>query len=189
MGRAVGVRSGRRSARSVRATEVRPSEPSGDIRARSPRRRRSHQNVAMPTAQETYNEMLKTAIAPGLRSIGFKGSGQNYRLPSDDHWAMLGFQKSTSSDAGHVRFTVNVLVVSRSKWDAVRAESPHLPERPTATTFWGTFVWQKRIGDLLSGGEDLWWEIEAGVDPSGLADAVVWAVRDSVLPAMHRQMR
>jgi uncharacterized protein DUF4304 len=94
----------------------------------------------MPTAQEAYKEMLKTAIAPGLRSSGFKGSGQNYRLPSDHYWAMLGFQKSTSSDAGRVRFTVNVLVVSRSKWDAVRAESPHLPERPTATTFWGTFV-------------------------------------------------
>lgn len=79
--------------------------------------------------------MLKTLVAPRLRTIGLKGSGQNYRLPSDDYWALLGFQKSTSSDASHVRFTCNVLVVSKSVWDAVRAESPHLPERPTATTF------------------------------------------------------
>jgi hypothetical protein len=133
--------------------------------------------------------MLKTSVAPGLRSLGFKGSGQNYRLPADDHWAMLGFQKSTSSDARHVRFTANVLVVSRSAWDAARSQSPHLPERPTASTYWGTFVWQKRVGALLPGGEDLWWEVEAGTDPAELADAILWAVQDYVLPAMRRRMK
>jgi hypothetical protein len=145
--------------------------------------------LAVQTAQDTYAAMLKTLIAPGLRAVGFKGSGQNYRLPSDDYWAMLGFQKSTSSDASHVRFTGNVVVVSRSGWDAIRAESPHLPERPTATTYWGTFVWQKRIGALLPGGEDLWWEVEAGSDAAELADAILWAIRDYVLPAMQRQMK
>jgi Domain of unknown function (DUF4304) len=145
--------------------------------------------LAVQTAQDTYAAMLKTLIAPGLRAVGFKGSGQNYRLPSDDYWAMLGFQKSTSSDASHVRFTGNVVVVSRSGWDAIRAESPHLPERPTATTYWGTFVWQKRIGELLPGGEDQWWEVEAGSDAAELADAILWAIRDYVLPAMQRQMK
>jgi hypothetical protein len=140
------------------------------------------------TAQDTYAEMLKTLVAPGLRAIGFKGSSQNYRLPSNDYWAMLGFQKSTSSDATQVRFTANVLVVPRSAWDAVRTEKPHLPERPTATTYWGTYVWQKRIGELLPGGEEMWWEIEAGADAAELADAIVWAVRDYVVPAMRRQI-
>jgi hypothetical protein len=143
----------------------------------------------MPKAQETYGEVLKTLIAPGLRALGFKGSGQNYRLPSDDHWAMLGFQKSTSSDATRVRFTANVLVVSRSAWDAARAEQSYLPEHPTATTYWGTHVWQKRIGELLPGGEDMWWDLKAGADVAGLADAIVWVVRDYVLPAMRRQMK
>jgi hypothetical protein len=89
----------------------------------------------MPTAQETYGELLKKRVAPALCELGFKGSGQNYRLPSDDYWALLGLQKSTSSDAGRVRFTANVLVVSRADWDTVREERPRLPERPTATTF------------------------------------------------------
>lgn len=74
-------------------------------------------------------ERLKTLIALCLRAIGFKGSGQNFRLPSDDHWAMLGSQKSTSSDATHVRFTANVLVVSRVAWDAARAEQ-QVPDPP-----------------------------------------------------------
>ena len=45
---------------------------------------------AVATAQETYGEMLKALVAPGLRAMGFKGSGQNYRVPSDDYWALLG---------------------------------------------------------------------------------------------------
>ena len=101
---------------------------------------------------------------------------------------MLGFQKSTSSDANHVRFTANVLVVSQTDWAAVRAERSYLPERPTPTTYWGTFVWQKRIGELLPGGDDLWWEIEAGADPSELAEAIIWAVHDYALPAMRSQI-
>jgi Domain of unknown function (DUF4304) len=158
------------------------------VKGRWPTRRTIDQNHAIEKAQETYSDMLKTLVAPGLRSLGFKGSGQNYRLPADDQWAMLGFQKSTSSDASHVRFTINVLVVSQADWDAARAESPHLPKRPTPTTWWGTFVWQKRIGDLLPGDEDLWWEIEAGADPGELADAIVWAVQDYALPAMRGQI-
>lgn len=140
------------------------------------------------TAQETYTATLKTSIAPRLRTLGFKGSGQNYSLASDDHWAMLAFQKSTSSDRRRVRFTANVLVVSRSGWDQARTRSPHLPERPTASTYWGTFVWQKRIGELLPDGEDTWWEIAAGGNGEEVADAVVSAVREYVLPAMRRRM-
>jgi Domain of unknown function (DUF4304) len=101
---------------------------------------------------------------------------------------MLGFQKSTSSDASDIRFTANVLVVRRSAWDAARAESRHLPERPTATTYWGTYVWQKRVGELLPGGEDMWWDVEAGDAAAELADAIVWAVRDYALPAIRRQI-
>jgi len=141
-----------------------------------------------PTAQESYAELLKSLIAPRLRALGFKGSGQNYTLASDDHWAMLGFQKSTSSDRGRVRFTANVLVVSRTGWDEARAAQPHLPKRPTATTYWGTFVWQERIGALLPGGQDQWWEFNASSDATKLADAIESAVRDYVLPAMRRQM-
>jgi cold shock CspA family protein len=103
----------------------------------------------MPTAQDTYREMMKTQVAPGLRALGFKGSGQKYELPSPDHWAMLGFQKSAWSDASALRFTVNVLVVSRAAWETERTQRSYVPSRPTANRLWGAFVWQRRIGTLL----------------------------------------
>jgi hypothetical protein len=142
----------------------------------------------MPKAQETYVTMMKTSIAPGLRALGFKGSGQNYALPSSGYWALLGFQKSSFSDASELRFTINVLVVAREAWEAKKAERPELRDRPTATTFWGDFVWQRRIGRLLPGNEDLWWELRADSHTEELASAVLWAVADYALPAMREQM-
>jgi hypothetical protein len=35
----------------------------------------------------------------------------------------------------------------------------------------------------------MWWDVKAGADAAELADAIVWALRDYVLPAMRGQMR
>ena len=141
----------------------------------------------MATAQETYRELMKSHIAPGLRALGFKGSGQSYELPTPEHWVMLGFQKSQWSDAADVRFTVNVLVAARKVWDAQRKERTHLPARPTANRLWGDFVWQRRIGRLLPAGEDLWWQVDAGTPLDQLAHTVLSAVEDYALPAVRAQ--
>jgi uncharacterized protein DUF4304 len=141
----------------------------------------------MATAQETFRGMLRDEIAPALRALGFKGSGANYHLPSDTHWALLGFQKSDVSSAAVVRFTVNLQVVSRSVWDDERAEHPWMPEQPTATTGWG-FAWWVRLGELAPHGGEIWWDLRAGSDTSVLAGAVVWAIEDFGLPAMREQL-
>jgi hypothetical protein len=143
----------------------------------------------MPTAQDTYREMMKTQVAPGLRALGFKGSGQKYELPSPDHWAMLGFQKSAWSDAGALRFTVNVFVVSRTGWETARTQRSYVPAQPTANRLWGDFVWQRRIGTLFPGREDFWWEVDANSRTDDLAAEVVAAIEEFALPAIREQIR
>jgi hypothetical protein len=142
----------------------------------------------MVTAQETYREMMKMQVAPALRELGFKGSGQNYELPAPGHWAMLGFQKSVWSDASGLRFTVSMLVVSRAAWEKARSERSYVPARPTANRLWGDFAWQKRIGALLPGGQDHWWEVKADSTTDDLAAEVVSAIEDFALPAMREQI-
>jgi hypothetical protein len=56
-------------------------------------------------AQEASKEMLQSTIAPRLRALGFKGSGQVFELPDERFWALVGFQKSVSSDRSKVKFT------------------------------------------------------------------------------------
>ncbi|MFD8716751.1 DUF4304 domain-containing protein [Streptomyces sp. NPDC059629] len=66
---------------------------------------------SVPTAQAVFASMMSTQIAPALRALGLKGSGQIFELPHPVSWALLGFQKSAYNTAGHAEFTVNVTAI------------------------------------------------------------------------------
>jgi len=140
------------------------------------------------TAQATFASMMKDQVGPGLRALGFKGSGQVFALPVPDHFAQVGFQRSTFSDASAVRFTVNASVIPHRMWSEARVEKPYLPAKPSASILYGSLFWQKRIGELLPAGEDKWWLLHAGQDATVVGDEVLVAIRDFVLPAMRDQI-
>lgn len=106
--------------------------------------------------------MLRDHVAPALREMGFRGSGQNFSLPSDSHWALLGFQKSQWSSEDKIAFTVNMTVVARDEWVAILAEYPELGERPGANwspapifaRVWQSGYWHSRIGMVMPGEGD-----------------------------------
>jgi hypothetical protein len=112
-----------------------------------------------------YDAAIKQQVSPALRDLGLRGSGGRYHLPSESHWVLLGFQKSAYSDAAEVRFTVNLAVISRSVWEAKRAELSHLNERPSASVIYGSWAAHERIGRLTPGGEDKWWRIGDNAAP------------------------
>jgi hypothetical protein len=132
--------------------------------------------------------MMKDSVAPALRGLGFTGSGQVFSLPSQTHFAQLGFQKSTYSTSDRVRVTANIAVIPVDVWEQARADSPHLPKKPAPSVFYGAFAWQKRIGDLLPSGEDMWWVIDGRSDAGPVATDIVESVRQYALPAMKEQL-
>lgn len=150
------------------------------------RSKKTTSEVARPV-QETYKELVKDQISPVLRDLGLKGSGGRYQLPSDDHWALIGFQRSVYSDAEHIRFTLNVLVVSHEEWSEARAGRTHYPEKPTAGTLWGAGS-QARIGGLMPVGEDYWWDLYPDTFTDELVTDVLGAIRDYALPWMRQQI-
>ena len=141
------------------------------------------------TAQDAFARMMKHEIAPALRRLGFKGSGQRYELPWEAGWAILGFQKSTSSGAERVKFTINVTVVSGDEWARARKERPYLPERPSANTY-EDVGWETRVGALIPGaGGDRWWSVSADSPTEPVAAEAVEAVKEYVLPPMRARTR
>jgi hypothetical protein len=64
--------------------------------------------AGLPTAQQAFASMAKNEIAPQLRELGFKGSGQKFRLPSETHLLSLDFQRSAWNDILAVSFTINL---------------------------------------------------------------------------------
>jgi hypothetical protein len=138
------------------------------------------------TAQDDYREMIREHVAPALREMGFKGSGQNYSLPSETHWVSLWFQKSTYSDALQIRFTVHLLVVGKDEWEAMREANDRLPERPRG--FYGaparswTVSYRPRPKEAPDGWTQIWWELEADQPIEPLATLVISTVRNEALP-------
>lgn len=135
------------------------------------------------TAQETFNAMLREQVAPRLRALGFRGSGQSYSLPSDEAWVLVGFQKFKWSDQEEVEFTLNLTVGSKAAWDEARAERPYLPQRPSANTFYGTYVWQERIGSIVGRGDRIW-KVRAARPTDAVAEDLLTEFESKALPVM-----
>jgi Domain of unknown function (DUF4304) len=120
--------------------------------------------------------------------MGFKGSGQSFTLPSESHWVLVGFQKSTYSNADAVRFTINVTVVSKRRWRKAQGEHSYLSDRPSANISYGGFAWQRRIGQLVPDVEDKWWTVGTGRPTGSVSVEVLDAIRVYAVPAIDRQL-
>jgi uncharacterized protein DUF4304 len=136
---------------------------------------------SVTTAQETFATMIRSEIAPALRSIGFRGSGSHYVRPDDDWWLLVGFQKSRHSDSHQVHFTVNVAALEKRSWSAAHETDPWLPETPSPNTNYPVGEWI-RIGNLLPTRHDRWWAVTAGRSTTAIAAEVVAAIRDRAVP-------
>jgi hypothetical protein len=133
------------------------------------------------TAQDIFRAMMRDQIAPALRALGFKGSGQVYLLPSETHWAMLSFQKSAYSNAEEIRFAVNFDVTTREEWER-RRRAFGAPARPGPS-----WLGNRSIDDqLLPGGwMQHWWRLRINEPVRPLVDDVLARIKNEALPAMR----
>ena len=144
---------------------------------------------AVGLAQDHFKEMLRGQIAPAIRAEGLKGSGSEYSLPDPNYLAMLGFQRSTHSNAAELKVTVNLKVVSRSAWADARSEISFLPVSPRVNVrYSGAPEWTTRIGLLMSQPHDHWWTLRAEDDPVPIASEIMVTVRTLAIPALRDQI-
>jgi hypothetical protein len=141
------------------------------------------------TAQQAFARMLKEEIAPALRRLGFRGSGQRFELRSETHWAVIGFQKFTWSDQDNVEFTLNLTVVGRDQWARAREERPHLPAKPSGNVF-ANVGWEGRVADVIPDSSgDVTWAVSEATPAEAVAAEVVGVITDYVLPAFRKHIR
>ncbi|RBY94265.1 hypothetical protein DQ244_02705 [Blastococcus sp. TBT05-19] len=142
-------------------------------------------------APRLFEEMVKGRIAPALRDLGMRGSGQNFRLPNEDgDYALLGFQKDSWD--GTMRFTANVAFHSARGWQDARDRHGWLPAQPTASSMYAVEPdlqgWSERIGHLMDPPHDHWWTIPTESDVPVVADHVIAVVRGTVLPQLRTRL-
>lgn len=129
--------------------------------------------------------MVSAELAPELRRLGFRGSGTQFELPSATHWLLLGFQKSTSSTADEVRFTVNLSAVDRQAWATKRETETWMRVRPSANIS-GPVTTSQRLG-ILVGGTDTWFSIWPHRSTEVVAGEVLAAIRDHGISWLRAQ--
>ena len=115
------------------------------------------------TAQGAYKLMLRTQIGPRLRSLGFKGSGNNFSIQRDDGWHIyLEFQGNRWNTRDRAAFDVNVGILHRPTMRAYEAanlvafmEQNKQPEPPPQESYLST-----RLSFLCGAGQsDFPWVI------------------------------
>lgn len=149
---------------------------------------RSGHSACVPLkATDLFKLMLRDEVAPALRSAGLRGSGSGYSIPSESHWAMLGFQGSMANTAGLIKFTVNCTVVRKDEWEAQYAARPYIGPKPKPNVRAGV-GWTERLGALMPSGQDSWWWLERDGDPHEVAAEVVTAIMHYGLPAMRAEI-
>jgi hypothetical protein len=140
------------------------------------------------TAQISFKNMMKEVVAPALRKMGFKGSGQNYWVPSDSCWAAIGFQKSMSSDSSSIRFTINITVIEKEVWSEIFRKSPYYGKKPSPNTSYG-IEWQQRVGFLMPQNQDYWWSLREGQDIESLGIIIAETISKYVMPEIDSRMK
>ena len=111
------------------------------------------------------------------------GSGASFALPDPHTWRLLGIQKASGNTADRVRFTINLAIIPKDAWQQARQSAPRWPDKPNPNTNYAP--WRtRRIGLLMPGGKDHWWEITPRTDPERIAVSVLNAITDYALPAL-----
>lgn len=141
-----------------------------------------------PTAKDKVAAMLKERVAPELRAMGFKGSGQNYHLPVPGYFALLSFQKMRFGTRHDVMFTINLLACSHAEWAALVEARPQYGTKPILGAHYEEPVWSMRIGFLMPEPHDHWWQVLDDTDTDALADEVLGVLREYGVPALRAHL-
>ncbi|RKR73394.1 DUF4304 domain-containing protein [Frondihabitans australicus] len=137
-------------------------------------------------ARDAFRDMLRDRVGPGLRELGFAGSGNTWRLRGDaGDWAVVNFQKSQWGSSQAVRFYINMLFVLEPMREFLVDYEQRRPSRIP-----GRFdhVWEKRLDRLPRKGLSMRqiWDFADGADAEGVAAEVVSTVEVAAMPTFRR---
>jgi Domain of unknown function (DUF4304) len=127
----------------------------------------------MTSVGEEFKSLEKDVYAI-LSKCGYRKRKSKYQSQTDDTIVVVGLQKSRSSTANSIKFTINASVYLRRLLD------PEYDDIENLADYGGHCYW--RIGDMLANHRDLWWVIDDGRDSAEIRDEVLRLVEDTLLP-------
>jgi hypothetical protein len=136
------------------------------------------------TIKNTLGEVFETVVKMvgiALLPLGFKRSGQAFRLFEEGNCGIIEFQRSKSNSSHSLLFTLNLGVVCGELLD------PDILDIKKAR-FIDAHL-QERIGFVLPHNDDKWWEISKLSDSSSLGRDVVDCVLIKAAPYIKSHIK
>lgn len=126
------------------------------------------------------NAVIAQGLGPCLREAGFKRKGRTFHRAADERIDVVNVQGSKWNAGRTGEFTVNVGVYYphvAELYDPYRPDG--LPQEYHCTI-------RRRIGLLMGGNTDKWWNLGRLTREGGVSADVAHAVRDYALPWLER---
>jgi Domain of unknown function (DUF4304) len=140
------------------------------------------------TAQMVFKIMLRDQIAPALRKMGFKGSGNNYEMFRDEYRVLIQLQRSKFSTRDSVPFDANVSVVHPATIELFSKENERARQQGKELEIGGGY--SNRLNNLA--GRNAYgfpWIVTPDEPSEPVADDFIECVRRYFLPVIEDEIR
>ena len=117
-----------------------------------------------------YKQVVLGAMRDVLAAAGFTKRGQLFSRGVSDVVHLVALQSSRSTTESTLKATVNLAV-----W------VPRLAEHGRSPDIWSAH-WRRRLGDVMPGHSDCWWEIPTSCAAEVAASEIGQAIRTYALP-------
>jgi hypothetical protein len=120
-----------------------------------------------------FDELVK-AVGSELKTLGFAQRGSLFRVTAEHNCGLIEFQKSVKSSKQALLFTINLAVVCGDLLESglSEAEGAQIVDAHV----------RQRIGTLLPGRPDKWWEITESTNRAALIQEVSEIVVGRAVP-------
>jgi hypothetical protein len=138
------------------------------------------------TAQESMKQLVAEQLAPLFKARGFKKSGLTFHRRVEKNYAIVQLQKSISSTAVGVSFTINLGVFSERVQRGL-AKITWVPDVAGVPSEVACHL-RQRIGPLMPEAQDKWWSIGPATDQATLGATIRSAIETHALPFLEARV-
>jgi hypothetical protein len=141
------------------------------------------------TAQEVFKTMLRQQIAPALREMGFKGSGNNYQMSREGYRIQIELQRSKWSTRDSVQFDANVSVRHPPTVELFNEANQRARQQGKAMENLG-WNFHPRLSQLARPNTTQFsWIVRPNEPSEPVAHDFIEAVRNRFLPVIEEEIR
>ncbi len=123
--------------------------------------------------ERLFSDLVK-AVGEKLKGLGYAKRGQVFRILANNNCGLIDFQRSVSNTTDAISFTINLGVVCGDLLDQTVTQLKDAQITDAHV--------RQRIGQLLTGQQDKWWQLNVSANFESLSREIVDLISNKAVP-------